>query len=142
MRLQTYGQHTELIPDVIVESLLFTEKKLACDSRYRSIIAKLDVMIELIRQQPCRKLTLELDQLLDAMIRLIGAENRYMAVAGYHKKTIHHNHHYYIFVITDDLNNRFRMGQNVLLEELVNIRLLWLIHIQIHDRAFEEFMAI
>ncbi|MBW4056626.1 MAG: hypothetical protein HIU83_14730 [Proteobacteria bacterium] len=142
MRLQTYGQHTELISDVMVESLLFAEKKLAYDSRYRDICAKLDAMIELIRQQPCRNLTVELDQLLEAMIRIIGTENHFMAVAGYPKKTIHHNHHYYMFVITDELNYRFRMGQNVLLGELTNLRLLWLIHIQIHDRAFEEFLTI
>ena len=141
MELQTYGQHNEHLPGVMIESLQFIEKKMSYDSRYRSIIAQLDAMIELLRHQPDRKLTTELDNLLDDMMHHICSEDRFMELVHYPHAAKHRNHHYYIFVIAENLNLHFRMGQNVTPEELGNIRQLWLIHIQKHDRAFEEFLA-
>ncbi|NTV49960.1 MAG: hypothetical protein HGB32_11455 [Geobacteraceae bacterium] len=141
MELRTYRQHNEHLPNVTIESLQFAEKKMNYDSRYRSIIAQLDTMTELLRQQPDRKLTTELDNLLDDMIHHIGSENRFMELVGYPQAAKHRNHHYCIFEITEDLNLHFRMGENVTPEELDNIRFLWMIHILRHDRAFEEFLA-
>lgn len=141
MELRTYGQHNEHLPGGMIESLQFVEKKMNYDSRYRSIIAQLDDMAELLRIQPGRKLTKELDNLLDDMIHHIGSENRFMELVGYPQAAKHRNHHYCIFEITEDLNLHFRMGENVTPEELDNIRFLWLTHIQRYDRAFEEFLV-
>ena len=121
-------------------TLKFAESKLNYDSRYRNIIGQLDVLIELVRQQPGRKIVTELDHLLDIMMDHIGPENNFMALVRYPHETKHRNHHYYLFVITDDLSHRFTVGQDVLLEELTNLRLLWLMHIQLHDQDFEEFL--
>ena len=141
MARQTYGHYNEYCPDVMTESLQLVDTKLNYDSRYRSIVAHLDVMIASLRHQPGRKLTTELDRLLDGMMHHIGSENRFMKLVDYPQATEHRKHHYHIFVMTDDLNRRFAMGQNVLPEELDSIRLLWLIHIQMHDQAFEEFLT-
>lgn len=139
--LETHGQYKEYFPGVMTESLKFAESKLSYDSRYRSIIGQLDAMIKSLRQQPDRILTTEMDHLLDAMMHHIAPENNFMELVGYPQVVKHRNHHQYLFIITDDLNQSFRMGQNVLLEELINLRLFWLIHIQIHDQAFEEFLV-
>lgn len=141
MELQTYAQHNEDIVGVMIEPVQCAKKKINYDSRYRCIISQLDVMIELVRQQPERKLTTEFDHLLYDMVHHIGSENRFMELVDYPQTTKHRNHHYHIFVITNDLNQRFRDGHDVTPHELANIRLLWLVHIQIHDRAFEEFLA-
>ncbi|NTW98567.1 MAG: hypothetical protein HGB35_01245 [Geobacteraceae bacterium] len=141
MELRTYGQHNEHLPGGMIESLQFAEKKMNYDSRYRSIIAQLDVMAEMLRHQPGRKLTTELDGLLDDMMHQIGSENRFMELVHYPQAAKHRNHHYCIFEIIEDLNLHARMDQNVTPEELGNIRFLWLMHIQRHDRPFEEFLA-
>lgn len=141
MEPQPYGQYNKHFPGVLTGSLKFAESKLNYDSRYRNIISLLDMMIESVRQQPGRKITTELDRLLDIMIEHIDPENNFMALLGYPQETTHRNNHYYMFAITDKLSHRSTIGQNVLLEELVNLRLLWLIHIQLHDRDFEEFLV-
>jgi len=141
MELQTHRQHNKNYPGVLSETLPYAESKLHYDSRYRSIIGQLDAMIESLQQQPGLKLTTELDKLLDSMVDHIGAENNFMSLLRYPESTVHRNHHYYLFVITDDLNHRFAMSQEVTHKELANIRLLWMVHIQTHDRVFEEFLT-
>lgn len=135
-----YKQYDNNFPGALTGTLKFAESKLNYDSRYRNIIGQLDVLIELVRQQPGRKIVTELDHLLDIMMDHIGPENNFMALVRYPHETKHRNHHYYLFVITDDLSHRFTVGQNVLLEELTNLRLLWLMHIQLHDQDFEDFL--
>lgn len=141
MEPQLYGQYNNHFSGVLTGTLKFAESKLNYDSRYRNIIGQLDVLIELVRQQPGRKIVTELDRLLDAMMDHIGPENNFMALVRYPHEKKHRNHHYYLFVITDDLSHRFTVGQNVLLEELANLRLLWLMHIQLHDQDFEAFLS-
>jgi hemerythrin len=140
MELQPYGQFDNHFPGMQTGSLEFAESKLNYDSRYRNIISLLDMIIESVRQRPGRKITTELDRLLDIMMGHICPENNFMALLGYPHETKHRNHHYYMFEITNDLNSHFAIGKNVLIEELVNLRLLWLMHIQLHDRDFEEFL--
>lgn len=136
-----YGQYDNHFPGALTGSLEFAEPNLNYDSRYRNIISLLDMMIESVRQQPGRKITTELDRLLDIMMEHIGPENNFMALLGYPHEAKHRNHHYYMFEITDNLSRRFTISQNVLLEELFNLRLLWLEHIQSHDRDFEAFLV-
>lgn len=140
MEPQPYKQCSNHFPGVPTGTLKFAESKLNNDSRYRNIIGQLDVLIELVRQQPGRKIVTELDNLLDAIMDHIGPENNFMALLRYPHETKHRNHHYYLLVITDDLSHRFTVGQNVMLEELTNLRLLWLMHIQSHDQDFEKFL--
>lgn len=142
MEFRTYGQDNVHLPGGKSESQLFAEGKLHYDSRYISIVGQLDAMIEMLQQKPGCKLTSELDKLLDSMMDHIGPENNFMALVRYPEVTKHRNHHYYLFVMTDDLNNRSAMSQDVTCEELENIRHLWMMHIQMHDRAFEEFLAL
>lgn len=141
MELLTYRQHNENLPGARIELLQLFEEKLNYHRRYRSIIRQLDTMIELLRQQPDRKLTPELNYLLDDMMSHIGSENRFMELVDYPQATKHRSYHYDILVTTDDLNQRFALGKYVLPDELANVRLLWMVHIQTHDRAFEEFLA-
>ena len=141
MELRTYGQHNEHLSGVMFDSLQFVEKKRNSDSRYRSIVTQLDAMMELLIRQPDRKLTTEMDHLLDDMMHHVGSENRFMELMDYPQALEHRNNHYSIFIMTDDLSQRCAMGQKVLLEDIGNIHLLWMIHIQRHDRAFEEFLV-
>lgn len=140
MEPQPHGQYNNHFLGVPNVTLKFADSKRNYDSRYRNIIGQLDVLIELVRQQPGRKIVTELDRLLDVMMDHIGPENNFMALVRYPHETKHRNHHYYLFVTTDDLSHRFAVGQNVSLEELTNLRLLWLMHIQLHDQDFEEFL--
>lgn len=140
MEPHPYEHHNNHFSDVSTGTPEFAAFKLNYDSRYRNIIGQLDVLVELVRQQPGRRIVTELDHLLDVMMGHIGLENNYMALMRYPHETRHRNHHYYLFVITDDLSQRFTNGQNVLLKELTNLRLLWLTHIQLHDQGFEEFL--
>jgi hemerythrin len=141
MRLQPYGQYSDTFPNMMISPQQFTERKLSCDSRYRSIVGQLDVMIELVSGEPGRNLTLELEHLLDAMMDHIDSENSYMEVVGFPQAVQHHLHHQFICINTAELCHRFSKGQDVLLEELAYIRLLWMEHIHVHDRAFEEYLA-
>ena len=141
MELQTCRQQHNKQHPGMTETAPFTGGKRCYDSRHRSIIAQLDAMIESLLQHPGRKLTTELDKLLDSMMEHIGSENNFMSLVNYPQTTKHRNHHYYLFVMADDLSQRFATSQDVPHEELANMRLLWLAHIQTHDRAFEEFLA-
>jgi hemerythrin-like metal-binding protein len=115
--------------------------KLICDSRYRNIINRLNAMIELISTKPGTDLTVEADQLLDAMTDHIDSENSVMAMVGY-LNTVHHRmHHQFICHHTAELRHRFSTCREVLPEELTYVRQLWLAHIQMYDRAFKEFLA-
>ena len=115
--------------------------KLTSDSRYRNIINRLNTMIEQVRINPGTELSVELDHLIDAMTDQIDSENSLMALAGY-RNTVHHRmHHQFICFQTAELRHRFSKGQEVLPEELTYIRLLWLVHIQMYDQDFEEFLA-
>lgn len=141
MVLNTYGQSNDHIPDMMISYQKLAERKLTCDSRYRSMIGQLEVMIELVRLQPGCDLTTGLDRLLDVMLGQIGSENDFMALAGYPQIKKHRLHHQFICSNTTELRYRFSKGLEVSSGELDNIRLLWLIHIQMHDRAFEEFLS-
>jgi hemerythrin len=141
MELHTYGQCITPLPGMLIDPMPLSEKKLTCDSRYRSIIGQLDVMIGLVRREPGRNLVLELDRLLEAMMDHIGSENSYMELVGFPQAVQHGLHHHAICINTAELHHRFSKGQSVLPDELAAIRLLWMEHIQVHDRAFEEFLA-
>ncbi|QEM68736.1 hypothetical protein FO488_11610 [Geobacter sp. FeAm09] len=141
MNQHTYGPRLSLAPDMPLDSSRIAERKLTCDSRYRSIIGQLDAMIELVRREPGRNLTAELDRLLEAMMEHVGSENGYMELVGFPQATQHRLHHQFICINTAELRHRFSKGQDVLPDELADIRLLWLEHIHVQDRAFEEFLA-
>lgn len=117
------------------------ERKQSCDSRYRSIIGQLDAMIELVHRKPGVDLSRELDRLLDVMMEHIGSENSYMDLVGFPQATQHRLHHQFLWVNTAELSCRFGKGLEVLPDELVAMRLLWLEHIHVHDRAFTEYLA-
>lgn len=137
MELQTYGQFSIPVPNKLPSS----ERKLTCDSRYRSIIGQLDVMIELVQRESGRNVTVELGRLLDAMMEHIDSENSYMEMVGFPQAIQHRLHHQFICINTGELYHRFSKGQEVLPDELTYIRLLWMEHIHVHDRAFEEYLA-
>ncbi|QEM69009.1 hypothetical protein FO488_13135 [Geobacter sp. FeAm09] len=141
MELQTYGHCTTPGYDMSIDPHQLTERKLACDSRYRSIIGHLDAMIEALRRKPGADLTRELERLLEVMMEHIGSENRYMELVGFPQATRHRLHHQLLWVNTAELAPRFGRGLEVLPDELADIRLLWLEHIHCQDRAFEEFLA-
>ena len=141
MEARSYHQFKRPFTAMSPEPPLPSTDKFICDSRYRSIINRLNAMIEQIRIKPGTDLTIELGQLLDAMMDHIDSENSVMAMVGY-LNTVHHRmHHQFICCHTAELCHRFSKGREVLPEELAYVRLLWLVHIQMYDRAFEEFLA-
>lgn len=75
------------------------------------------------------------------MLGQISSENDFIALVGYPQIKKHRLHHQFICSNSTELRYRFSKGLDVLSDELVNVRLLWLIHIKMHDQAFEEFMA-
>lgn len=141
MELYTYGQCTTTLPGMLIDPRTLSERKLICDSRYRSIIGQLDAMIELVCREPGRNLVIELDRLLEAMMDHIGSENSYMELVGFPLAVQHSLHHQEICINTAELRHSFSKGQRVLPGELASIRLLWMEHIQVHDQAFEEFLV-
>ena len=132
-------QNSDYAVESTVEAQQLAERKLNRDSNHRNIIGQLDVMIKFVRQGPGRDLTAHLEFLLDAMLEHIETENKFMAVTCYPNATTHRLHHLHICINTADLRCRFSKGLEVFSEELSNIRLLWLIHIQTHDRELENF---
>ncbi|KAA0894296.1 hypothetical protein [Oryzomonas rubra] len=140
MELHTYKHDTPPLPHMPIDPHRSNESRLACDSRYRSIIGQLDAMIVLVREKPGVDLTRELDRLLDVMMEHIGSENSYMELVGFPQATQHRLHHQFLCGNTAELARRYGKGLDVLPDELADIRLLWLEHIHVHDRAFEEFL--
>ncbi|KAB0671496.1 hypothetical protein F6V30_02645 [Oryzomonas sagensis] len=141
MELHTYGQCTTIGHDMPVVPHGSTERRLACDSRYRSIIGQLDAMIALVREKPGVDLTRALDRLQEVVMEHIGSENGYMELVGFPQTTRHRLHHQFLCGNTAELARRYGTGLNVLPGELADIRLLWLEHIHVQDRAFEAYLA-
>ena len=135
------AQSGEQAPHMPASPRQVREKKQTCDSRYRSIIGQLDAMIKLLCEKPGVNLTRELDRLLDVMMEHIGSENGYMELVGFPQATQHRLHHQLLWVNTAELAHRFNKGLDVLPDELAEIRLLWLEHIHVQDRAFEAYLA-
>jgi len=141
MELQIIGQYDRIVPEISLGTQMLVERKVECDSRYRSIIRQLEEMIDLIRQQPGHNLTMKLGQLIDTMTDHIDSENSFMALFDFPLAIKHRLHHQFIRANTAELLHRFRKGHCVLADDLKHIRLLWMNHIHVHDRAFEEFLA-
>lgn len=119
----------------------FMEKMPFCDSRYRSIISQLDIMIEMVSRRPGLDLMVKLDSLLTATYDHCTNEDSLMIQVGFPQAVTHHLHHLSMRINTDELLHRSRMGREVHPKELAYIRLLWMEHIAVHDRAFEEYLA-
>lgn len=141
MELQSYRHYNDPISDTLANLQQLAEIQPACDSRYRNIIDQLDDMIELHHQQPGRNLATELNHLLDAMMVHIRSEDSVMGLVGFPLIVKHRLHHQFICTNTAELLHRFSKGQDVPSDELTSIRLLWMEHIRVHDRAFEEYLA-
>lgn len=115
--------------------------KLACDSRYRNIISRLNDMSDQLLHQLDKDFVANFDRLLENMMEHIGSENGYMGMVGFPQAVQHNLHHQFICAKTAELRHRFSKRLEVLPEELGYLRLLWLVHIQLYDRAFEEFLV-
>ncbi|QEM68756.1 hypothetical protein FO488_11720 [Geobacter sp. FeAm09] len=115
--------------------------KIACDSRYRSIVWQLNDMFEKLIQQHDNDFVADFDLLLKRMAEHIGCENSYMGMVGFPQTVQHHLHHQFIYGKTAELRQRFSRHLEVVPEDLGYLRLLWLVHIQWYDRAFEAFLA-
>lgn len=71
----------------------------------------------------------------------IGCENSIVELVGFPQAIQHRNHHQFICAKTAKLSHRISKGQVELPDKLDYIRLMWLDHIHVHDRAFEDFLA-
>jgi hemerythrin len=114
--------------------------KLAYDSRYRNIIGQLDGMFEQLLHQPDKDLKADFDRLLDSVMEHIGSENCYMGMVIFPQAVQHCLHHQFICTKMAELRHRISKRLEVQPEELGYIRLLWMEHIHVHDRVFEEFL--
>ncbi|KAB0667594.1 hypothetical protein F6V25_02550 [Oryzomonas japonica] len=111
------------------------------DSRYRNIVGRLDAMSEQLLHKPDKDLGADVDRLLDTMMEHIDSENGYMRMVGFPQAVQHGLHHQFICARTAELHFRISKGQEITPEELSKVRLLWMEHIHVHDRAFEVFLA-
>jgi hemerythrin len=113
----------------------------SCDSRYRSIFGQLDVLIDTMRRHPGHNQRDELRGLLQGMRHHFGAENASMVVVGYPDILLHSFQHQSICVNAAVLCHRLARSQYLLPDELSELRAIWLEHIKVHDRAFEDFLT-
>lgn len=141
MQSQTCRQHNDYLSDMESAAYFFAPMNTGCDSRYRSIVNKLDVMIDLVQQQPGYNMTNDLDRLLDSMMDHFCSENTVLKLVDFPQAMNHRLHHYSIFTDTAEMRHLFNKGENVLPDRLPKIRQLCLEHISVHDRAFEEFLV-
>ncbi|QEM67702.1 hypothetical protein FO488_05735 [Geobacter sp. FeAm09] len=141
MQLHTYGQYPPSWHGMVIEQQRLTERKPTCDSRYQNIIGPLDTMIELLRKKPDVNLARELDRLLDTIMEHIGLENSYMEMVAFPQAARHRLDHQILWVDTAGLAHRFDKRLDVLYGELVSIRVRWMDHISVHDRAFEAYLV-
>jgi hemerythrin len=141
MEEQNHHQFNRQFKDLSNDVPVLNEDIPVSDSRYRNIVNRLDAMFELLLQQPDKDLGVDFDQLLDAMMEHIGFENDYMSMVCFPGALEHHLHHKYICTKTAELRHRIGKGEVVLHEDVSYVRILWLTHIRMYDRAFEEFLA-
>ena len=114
---------------------------LSCDSRYRTIVGQLDVMISALRCEPGRNMVAELVHLLQRMRHDFGAECASMGLVAYPGAARHSLQHQSLCVYTAVLCHRLGKSNNLQPDELDDLRVLWLEHINVHDRAFEDFLT-
>ncbi|MBJ6750714.1 hemerythrin domain-containing protein [Geomonas anaerohicana] len=111
------------------------------DSRYRSIIGRLNRMLDQLRRQPCCDVTAELDQLVAATLSHIGPEESFMELVAFPKAREHRLCHQSISIGTAKLRYRLALGKGSPADDVERIRRLWLEHIEVHDRLFEAFLT-
>ncbi|MBU5613029.1 hemerythrin domain-containing protein [Geomonas azotofigens] len=111
------------------------------DSRYRSIIGRLNRMLEQVHRHPTSDVTGELDQLVTATLTQIVPEERFMELVAFPKAREHRLCHQSISIGTAKLRYRLALGKGAPADELEQIRRLWLEHIEVHDRLFEAFLT-
>lgn len=117
------------------------DEPLQWDSRYRSIIGRLNRMLDKLRRQPGCDLSGEFDQLVTATLTHIGPEESFMALVAFPGAREHRLCHQSISINTAKLRYRLEMGKGALADEVEQIRMLWLEHIEQHDRLFEAFLT-
>jgi hemerythrin len=140
MAPQSLRQDEEYFPDQAIEPAQGPGSELIWDCRYRSIIGQLNLMLDLLRREPGRDLTPELDRLVTATLNQIDPEDRFLELVEFPGAREHRLRHQFICVNTAKLRYRVGKGRCVLPNELEYLRLLWLEHIQVHDRSFEDFL--
>lgn len=111
------------------------------DSRHRSIIGRLNRIVEKARRQPGCDLSGELDQLVNETLRHIVPEESFMELVAFPMAREHSIRHRSISIDTAKLRYRLEKREDALPDELDRIRLMWLEHIEVHDRAFELFLT-
>ncbi|QEM67662.1 hypothetical protein FO488_05515 [Geobacter sp. FeAm09] len=115
--------------------------RLACDSRYRNIIMLLDAMCEQRARQPNADLGADFERLWLTTVKQTCDEEAYMWMVGFPEQAQHSIHHQFLCTKTAEVHYRFIKGHGGQPDDLAHIRLLWLEHIQEHDRAFEAFLV-
>ena len=141
MELQTCRPEDPGFPDSLAAHRDPAVADRGCDSRYRSIFGQLDVMIETVRRHPECDQRDALRRLLQGMRHHFAAENASMGLVGYPDSASHSFQHQSICVSAVVLGQRLAGRQFLVPEELTGLRTLWLEHIKVHDRAFEEFLT-
>lgn len=112
-----------------------------CDSRYRSIIGRLNGMREKLRRDPGCDLAEDLDQLVSATLSHIGPEESSMEMVAYPETGAHRLCHRTISIDTARLRYRIGIGGPVTEQDIEHLRCLWLEHMELHDRPFERFLS-
>lgn len=135
------GKYNKKLMDVLVDDQLYQEININCDSRYRSIIDRLDDMITQVSAEPEVNLSLGLNQLLFETVIHTSSENRCMEVVGFSKIKEHRANHQFICENTVELLDRFSKGNNVLPIELSYLKRLWVVHLQLYDKTLEDYLS-
>jgi hemerythrin len=126
-------------PPALPDSVASLEDR-AWDSRYRSIVGELDRLIELLGWRPEQPVHGHLERLLRVVSEHLSCENDSMQLVGYPEAQRHRLMHQSLCLSTAVLCQHLNRNR-FLLDELIDLRLRWLEHIEVHDRAFEDFLA-
>ncbi|AJY70237.1 hypothetical protein RW64_11915 [Geobacter sulfurreducens] len=114
--------------------------RLIYDSRYRNLIAQLDILVSKLADEQESEATSKLRHLLIDLDNHFRAESEFMDAVGYPAASQHRFHHLFIYSNTNDLYRRMGAKGRVAIDDFFYIRLLLLKHIMVQDRRFEEFL--
>lgn len=142
MELQVNGQYDSYMPGMMFDEKLLTEKSPLYDSRYRNIILPLETIIELGGSKLPANLLEKLNYHLNTITTHIESENKVMELTEFPQAMKHQSDHLLLLAYTTSLCYGFSSDPGAKPNKWACVRLLWLKHIQVHDRALEQFLTV
>lgn len=142
MELQVNRQYDSYMLGMMFDEKLLTEKSPLYDSRYRNIILPLETIIELAGSKLPANLLEKLNYHLNTITTHIESENKVMELTEFPQAMKHQSDHLLLLAYTTSLCYGFSSDPGAQPNKWACVRLLWLKHIQVHDRALEQFLTV